>query len=244
MITELMLVEGVSDVLLISYYLQNVYGWNHEKKNQLGMVAFDDYERIENLTKNGNQLILCGIGGNGKFQHFVDQHRITSMIAERDISSLIVVTDRDNSSTKKIEIRISKVIEGVLLKSGEWKSNVIMDSFGQKKMIDTYLLIIPEDKSGALEKVIIDALKDIPEEAELMEEVMQFIDSLKEGVVPELNNENKADKAAVGTFFSARSPQNAMRSFGVFISQIDWGKSDSLNKLFIPFGCLGKDKRS
>lgn len=30
MMTELVLVEGVSDVLLISYYLQNVYGWKHE----------------------------------------------------------------------------------------------------------------------------------------------------------------------------------------------------------------------
>jgi len=34
MMTELVLVEGVSDVQLISYYLQNVYGWKHEKENK------------------------------------------------------------------------------------------------------------------------------------------------------------------------------------------------------------------
>ena len=28
--TEIILVEGVSDVQLISYFLQNVYGWKHE----------------------------------------------------------------------------------------------------------------------------------------------------------------------------------------------------------------------
>ena len=28
---EIVLVEGVSDVRLISYYLQNAYGWKHEK---------------------------------------------------------------------------------------------------------------------------------------------------------------------------------------------------------------------
>ena len=27
--------------------------------------------------------------------------------------------------------------------------------------------------------------------------------------------------SAVGTFFSIRNPQNAMRTFGIFISQID-----------------------
>ena len=35
MMTELVLVEGVSDVQLISYYLQNVYGWKYENENIL-----------------------------------------------------------------------------------------------------------------------------------------------------------------------------------------------------------------
>lgn len=40
MMTELILVEGVSDVQLISYYLQNVYMWKHEKKNNLGNLTY------------------------------------------------------------------------------------------------------------------------------------------------------------------------------------------------------------
>lgn len=71
MMTELVLVEGVSDVQLISYYLQNVYGWKYEKTNVLGITPLDKYEHIESLSKNGNQLVLCGVGGNGKFAHFV-----------------------------------------------------------------------------------------------------------------------------------------------------------------------------
>lgn len=43
-------------------------------------------------------------------------------------------------------------------------------------------------------------MKDIPEEKELVEEVIQFVDSLKARLVPELNQINKANKAAVGTF--------------------------------------------
>ena len=73
MMTELVLVEGVSDVQLISYYLQNVYGWKHEKDNILGIYSLDVHEHIESLSKNGNQLILCGVGGNGKFTHFFKQ---------------------------------------------------------------------------------------------------------------------------------------------------------------------------
>lgn len=47
MMTELVLVEGVSDVQLISYYLQNVYGWKHEKSNTLEIVPLDEHEHID-----------------------------------------------------------------------------------------------------------------------------------------------------------------------------------------------------
>ena len=87
MMTELILVEGVSDVQLISYYLQNVYDWKHEKENNLRMIPLDAHDHIENLSKNGNQLILCGVGGNGRFSHFIKQHRINSMIIEKERSA-------------------------------------------------------------------------------------------------------------------------------------------------------------
>ena len=242
MMTELVLVEGVSDVQLISYYLQNVYGWKHEKSNILGIFQLDEHEHIENLSKNENQLILCGVGGNGKFAYFVEQHRVNDMIVEKDISSLMVVTDRDESSDVKVTRVINNSLEKISVKAGQWMNNSIKDSFKQQKIISTYLLIIPGNEKGALEKAIIDALNDIPEETDLIQEVVQFIDSLKRELVPELNQTNKANKATVGTFFSVRAPKNAMRSLGIFISKIDWSKSESLKMLFLPFQYLGEGK--
>ena len=93
-----------------------------------------------------------------------------------------------------------------------------------------------------MERVIIDALNDIPQETALIHKVEQFINSLKAGLVPDLNHINNANKATVGTFFSVRYPKKAMRTFGVFISKIDWSKSASLNQLFLPFRYLGEDK--
>ena len=242
MMTELVLVEGVSDVQLISYYLQNVYGWKHERDNMLGIEPLDEHEHIECLSKNGNQVVLCGVGGNGKFAYFVEQHRINYMVVEKDISSLMVVTDRDEATDSKIRNQINFALEQISVESNRWKENVIQDSFGQAKSINTYLLIIPANEKGALERVIIDALNDIPEEVALMGEVEQFIDALKAELVSDLNQINNANKATVGTFFSVRYPKKAMRSFGVFISKIDWSKSVSLNQLFLPFQCLGDDK--
>lgn len=242
MMIELMLVEGVSDVQLISYYLQNVYGWKHEKKNDLRLEPLDGHDHIESLSKGENQLILCGVGGNGRFAHFIEKHRINSIIIEREISSVMVVTDRDEDSISKIRRRINDLFENISYRAGEWINNEIKDSFGQPKQIDTYLLIVPMDKKGALENVIIDALRDIPEEKALIEEVIGFIDSLKEEVVPELSRINSANKATVGTFFSVRDPKHAMRSFATYVSKIDWSKSESLNEMFLSFMDLGTTK--
>lgn len=242
MMTELILVEGVSDVQLISYYLQNVYGWKHERENILGIEPLDEHEHIESLSKNGNQVVLCGVGGNGKFAHFVEQHRINYIVVEKEISSLVVVTDRDEASDAKIKNQINAALEQISVESDCWKENAIQDSFGQAKSIYTYLLIIPTNENGALERVLINALNDMPEETALMGEVEQFIDVLKAGLVSDLNQTNNANKATVGTFFSVRYPKKALRSFGVFISKIDWSKSASLNQVFLPFKCLGEDK--
>ena len=76
----------------------------------------------------------------------------------------------------------------------------------------------------------------------MIQEVIDFIDSLKQELVPDLNQINKFNKATVGTFFSVRNPQNAMRAFSIIISKIDWSKSESLKKLFMPFAYLGKEK--
>ena len=105
-----------------------------------------------------------------------------------------------------------------------------------------YISVIPPNENGALERVIINALNDIPEEKELIQEVKKFIESLKNGLVKELEQTNKHDKAAVGTFFSVRNPQNALRSFGVFLHKVDWTKSEYLKDLFLPFMYLGTEK--
>lgn len=242
MMTELMIVEGVSDVQLISYYMQNVFGWKYEKNNRLGVVPLDEYEHIESLSNEDNQLILCGVGGVGKINHFVEVHHVNDMLVERDISSVMIVADRDEKSDSKIRRRANDAFKDISFKAGEWYPNGIFDSFGQNKEIYTYLLIIPVNEQGALEKVIIDALYDIPRETALIQEVITFVDSLKSKLLPELKTINKYNKAAVGTFFSVRDPKNAMRSFGLCISKIDWNNSKSLKDLFLPFGLFGKNK--
>lgn len=241
--TELVLVEGVTDVQLISYYLQNVYGWKHEKDNYLRMVPIEKGESIENLSKLDSRIVLCGVGGNGKFNHFIQEHRISEMLIETAITSIVLVTDRDNDSVLKIQRRVNMLFtNGVTFSDGKWIENTIKDSFNTDKKMDSFLMIIPNNQKGALERVVIQAIKENSAEKLLMDDVEQFVESLKNGNAPDLIQENKACKAIVGTYFSVRYPKNAMRSFGLCISHIDWSKSPSVKELFLPFSYLGEDK--
>ena len=88
----------------------------------------DKQDHIESLSKDGNQLVLCGVGGNGKFAHFVEQHRINSMIVEREISSVMVVTDRDEDSVPKIGRMINRSFENIVFRAGEWLSLIHISS--------------------------------------------------------------------------------------------------------------------
>ena len=75
-----------------------------------------------------------------------------------------------------------------------------------------------------------------------MKEVDIFIDNIKNSLLPDLKKINRFDKARLGTFFSVRNPKNAMRSFVIFLSKIDWSSSMYLKELLSPFAYLGKDK--
>ena len=239
--TELVLVEGVSDLQLISYYLQKVYGWIYKKDNFLKITTLNNYEKIENLEKNCQELILCSVGGNTKFNQFINNHNLMNIIIEENISSIMIITDRDKESIGKITKNINNLFKDICFKHNEWINNQIKDYFDQIKFIKTYLLIIPDNQKGALENVILEALNEITEEKELIETVINFIDSLKVKSIPTLVELNDINKATIGTYFSIRNLRQAMRSFSHFISKIDWSKSKSLNDLFAPFKDLGKN---
>lgn len=176
--TELVLVEGVSDLQLISYYLQKVYGWIYKKDNFLKITTLNNYEKIENLEKNCQELILCSVGGNTKFNQFINNHNLMNIIIEENISSIMIITDRDKESIGKITKNINNLFKDICFKHNEWINNQIKDYFDQIKFIKTYLLIIPDNQKGALENVILEALNEITEEKELIETVINFVNGV------------------------------------------------------------------
>ena len=62
---SLILCEGPTDAILLSYYLERVAGWHFSKKPPAGLeIKSSDRNESVNWYKRGSDyLLICGVGG-------------------------------------------------------------------------------------------------------------------------------------------------------------------------------------
>ena len=106
---SLILCEGKTDAILISYLLCKQWGWswisskNKKFKNYQIDVSEINNESAEWYIKDNNELLICGVGGNANFSNFFED-KISSIQVnynEEDIfKNIICVIDKDNLEIK------------------------------------------------------------------------------------------------------------------------------------------------
>ena len=71
---KLILCEGKTDAILLSYYLRKVAGWKFVKKGPSGLTIqqSNDNESICWYKKDDDYLLICGVGGKDNFGNFFD----------------------------------------------------------------------------------------------------------------------------------------------------------------------------
>jgi len=74
---KLILCEGKTDAIFLSYYLEHVCGWAHKfakKDFPQGFVIEPDKrkgESVEWYNKEDDFLLICGVGGKDNFGSFI-----------------------------------------------------------------------------------------------------------------------------------------------------------------------------
>lgn len=70
---KLILCEGATDAILLSYYLEKVSGWKFckEPKN-LAIKQTNSNESVNWYRKGDDYLLICGVGGKDNFGHFFE----------------------------------------------------------------------------------------------------------------------------------------------------------------------------
>ena len=160
---HLILCEGKTDAILLSYYLQATNQWVFTKKQPKDLtIQVDDIngESLNWYQRGEDSLLICGVGGKDKFHKFFREKIQDPQVKSDAFSKIAVIMDRDQDSEsdllRKVDRDFYPLIQKPLL--NKWCPCSYRNGYGEEKSFSFLLIVIPTDKEGAMEALILDAI--------------------------------------------------------------------------------------
>ena len=102
---KLILCEGETDAILLSYYLGKVAGWKYSPKppQNLSIQATAQNEAVNWYKKDEDYLLICAVGGKDNFENFFEKKIKNPLLLSDAFERVAFVTDRDERETRFIE---------------------------------------------------------------------------------------------------------------------------------------------
>lgn len=236
---RIILCEGETDAILLSYYLERAKKWKYNSSPKEFNIKLNKKgnQSVNHYLLNNEELAICAVGGKDNFIPFYREY-IQPYIAvsenENREYKIAFVTDRDDREIIEIEKGFSDNLNSYISKvlNGKWVNNNFIDSFGQEASIKVLLLIIPEDKQGALETLLLDALSEDEYKGNLIEKSKNFIDA----IVPEadkiISSERLKLKSKLGVSLAVLYPEKVFSLIDEQLKSIDWESFEKIKECF------------
>ncbi len=234
-----LLCEGKTDAILISYLLCKTSGWCPAKPEK-GMRITVNEAKNESAywyNRNDDSLLICGVGGKDNFKDFFS-NKIYDMIRdypqEKTFDKIIIVQDKDTETVTALENKIANYIHPIdaQIKNDQWIVGQYNNSFNNSKTVNILGLIIPFDNDGALETVLLESLKEENDKKEIVERSELFVDEMKICAEKYISNPRMVLKAKLGVVFAVLSPMKVFSFIDEIIKAVEWEKSESLKTVF------------
>jgi len=238
--TRIIMCEGETDLILISYYLEKVKGWVYTGTPKGLTINFTKQENkaacnYQNSSKD--ELLICAVGGKDNFGNFFNEHLkkpIMRSNAGETEYRIALVTDRDDFSVEEIKNSISVELAPIInnIENNAWQPNEVDADLGTKVNIEFLLVVIPKENHGALETVLMEALSKDDYDANIIQKSKQFIDDIQP-IADRYIHENRLQlKAQLGVVFSIFNPEKTFSLFKERLVSVKWEKSKVLAKCF------------
>ncbi len=243
---SLILCEGKTDAILISYLLCKKWGWqyvNNKKrfKNYDISISEKENESAEWYENSDRQLLICGVGGCTKFKSFFNDkiYPIQKLSKSDEVfQKIIVVIDHDQNTIESLEKEFSNSFNDIIteMKNNTWINNsYFLKGFNTKVDIKSLLLIIPIKNEGELETVLLKAISDKSYDKIIVDDVEMFIDNIKDHANKYLTSKRMVMKAKLGAVFAIMSPQKVFSFIDEILRSVEWENSSTLMELFKEF---------
>lgn len=238
---RIILCEGKTDAILISYFLKRRFGWLYTKEQVLQLPVNRDNEVLNwyrHPEKQKQKLAIWGVGGIDRLlvrlKNVVERTQIETSPNNR-FQRIVLFFDRDirneDECVKLIEdwVMNSKLQLLDPLQLGEWVDATT--DLSRKQPPENYQLsvlsiVLPPDGKGNLEIFLTDALKNHSDaDKHLVEEARAFVGNLPDE--PYLTKQRLRSKASLGSILSVMSPDWVFSELDERLALVQWEDIES-----------------
>jgi hypothetical protein len=237
---NLILCEGKTDEIFLSYYLEQVCGWTHKfpkedtPKEFIVKPNVRKGESAEWYRIADDFLLICGVGGKGNFGSFIKSKIVPAMIDGNVFSKIAIVTDRDDREESSICQSVQSMLKQIVssVTDNVWTNNQYANSFGQEKVVDFLLLIIPSAKEGALETTLMDAIAEVEYDRVIVDSAKAYIETIAPNALKYIGKNRLLLKACLGVIWSIQSPEKIFSFIDEQIRSVKWEGSELISQCF------------
>lgn len=183
------------------------------------------------------ELSICAVGGKDNFINFYKEYVEDYIYDSESLDlncKLAIVIDRDDRSTEEIEHYFFNELKPCIntIKNDIWTSNSFVNKFGQESTIETLCLIIPHEKQGALENLLMDALSEDTYRKNLIDKSQNFVDKIAPEAAEIITSERLKLKTKLGVSLAVLYPEKVFSLIDEQLKSIHWENSMELAETF------------
>lgn len=237
----IILCEGKTDAVLLSYYIDKVCGFEVVKgkvNKQLTLGQNKGNEFFSWHEKDNDYVAIWGIGGKDCFKRSIADffNALKKSPDTLTYDAIAIVCDRD--LIRNDEIILSEFSDFFLEANIPFANNKVsignyLNSFGEKREINSFALIIPQEQFGALETVLLEAIKGNAYDKKIVERSDDFVNQIRYEADRYIKNDRLALKAKLSTVFAIMTPEKVFNFIDeILVTTVKWEDKDYLTELF------------
>jgi hypothetical protein len=233
---KIILCEGPTDAILLSYYLGKVAGWGFCRKppKDIAINGEEIGQSINWYARGEERLLICGVGGKDNIGRFFSDRILRPIIDAGAFSKIALILDRDDKEIDSVEKHASAIFSPVVttMKNNCWMVNRYKDAFDMDQALKALLVVIPTEHQGALETIILDAISEDPYDGVIVEKSGRFVEEMRHMASRYIVNNRAQLKAHLGVTWAVQYPEKVFKLINEQIESVAWEKSEVLNKCF------------
>lgn len=236
---KLILCEGETDAILLSYYLRRTCGWNYVKDAPAGVNIRADKTCGESANwyqRGKDYLLICAVGSKDRFQAFFDKKIAPPLSSSSTaaFSKIALILDHDDDTEAEIVQRIRKSLPLVARNAEHnvWIVHEYQNGYGETQQMEFLLLIIPKDQEGALETLLLDAILENAYDQNIVKKSKAFVDDIAPEASRYIGKRRLVLKAYLGVTWAIQSPQKVFQFIDEQLRSTPWETSNVLYQTF------------